>query len=285
MKIRYFPTIFLALLSGGSMSYAEPPAPITTAHVIGEIPDGRPSPELKLPEFVVPAQDILSSKTYFRDGQKITMQQIKPIALPPPVTVVAVPVNEDPAVLESPIAAEENHSSGELLCIGATVFKSLDGTPPRSLVNFWPQGNEKAGNEPITFWSSADFGLLSGFCSFVGTDEITRSLMMAWSSEMLNRKEGISRHPEIPTFPAGYATFQIIEGTPDAKTLASIHALHEVYDSEYTRLKTAYEGREQARIQHEAELKANPPKPEDIILNHWRIDPAAITPTSNAATR
>jgi hypothetical protein len=195
----------------------------------------------------------LSSQTYFRDGQKITIQQIKPIALPAPLVAVAPRPNEDPALLERPFATEENDSSGELLCIGATVFKSLDGTSPRSLVNFWPQGNEKASNEPITFWSSADFGLLSGFCSFVGTDGEVRSLMMAWSNEMLSEKDDRSPEHKIPTFPAGDATFQIIEGTPDAKTLASIHALHEVYDSEYTRLKTAYEGREQARIQHEAE--------------------------------
>ena len=82
--------------------------------------------------------------------------------------------------------------------------------------------------------------------------------------------------PQIPDFPAGKATFHIVSGNPGKQTLASIQSLHDLYNSEYDRLKTACEGRERAQREHEAELKANPPKPKDIILNYWRTEkPAA----------
>ena len=56
----------------------------------------------------------------------------------------------------------------------------------------------------------------------------------------------------------------------------AIQSLHDIYDSEYARLKTACEGRERARIQREADLKANPPQPENVTLNYWSAEkPAA----------
>jgi hypothetical protein len=166
----------------------------------------------------------------------------------------------------------------ELLFIGATVFRARNAVP-RTLVRISASCDEPGKNEEITFWSSADFALLSGFSSFVGADGVARDLIMAWGNEDMDSVSNI------PEFPSGKATFQIVSGQANKEILASIQALHELYDHDYVRLKTAYEGREQARIQHEAEAKANPPKPKDIILNHWRIDPAAITPTSNATTR
>jgi hypothetical protein len=69
----------------------------------------------------------------------------------------------------------------------------------------------------------------------------------------------------------------ITSAQPSAKMLASIQAIHDIYNNEYNRLKLAHQGREQARIQRDAELKANPPKPQDITLNYWNIDPATIT--------
>ena len=150
----------------------------------------------------------------------------------------------------------------------------------RSLVCLSPLGK----SESVTFWSSADFALLSGFASFVGADGETHGLMMSWGAEEIDSMSGfIAKHgPEYgiskaPELPAGKATFAIISEKTPPDTLASIQALHDLYNNEHDRLNAAYEGREHARIQQEAELKAHPPKPKDIVLNYWRIEkPAAV---------
>lgn len=77
--------------------------------------------------------------------------------------------------------------------------------------------------------------------------------------------------PTIPKLPEGNATFLIASGNPTALTLASIQAIHDLYNHEHDRLQAAFDGREQARLQQDAELKAHPPKPQDIVLNHWDI--------------
>jgi hypothetical protein len=51
-----------------------------------------------------------------------------------------------------------------------------------------------------------------------------------------------------------------------------ITALHELYRSDYARLKQAYDLREQRRKEREAALRANPPVPEDVVLHFWKVD-------------
>ena len=104
--------------------------------------------------------------------------------------------------------------------------------------------------------------------------------MMTWNFTDLERRNALQREnpgqveaPEIPAFPAGKATFIVDSGNPNQQTLASIQSLHDLYNNEYERLKVAYEGRERAQRLREAELKANPPKPKDIIINYWRAVP------------
>jgi hypothetical protein len=41
------------------------------------------------------------------------------------------------------------------------------------------------------------------------------------------------------------------------------------------------EGRECARIEREAYLKANPPQPKDITLNYWRVEKPAPVKGAN----
>ncbi|MEI6178584.1 MAG: hypothetical protein WCS43_16960, partial [Verrucomicrobiota bacterium] len=57
----------------------------------------------------------------------------------------------------------------------------------------------------------------------------------------------------------------------DPSVLVPIQSLHDLYNSEYQRLKNAWDGRECARIQHEADLKANPPQPPNITIHVWSI--------------
>ncbi len=282
--------IVLAIACCSSLGHAEvkltAPAPeVSTARIIGNLPDGTPPPpQPAKPGFSVPAADILETKIHEQGGRQITIQKIAPIALPPPPEVAISADPASPALLARIAALRAKYPRNEIISLGATVYRSQD-LPPRTLVRVWPAGAEKA----VNFWSSADFSLLSGVSSFVGSDGATRSLMMMWSTVDIDRITGLmAKHgrqyvpPAIPDFPAGKATFSIISGNPEPGALAAIQSLHDVYHSEHARLLTAYQGREQARLAQQAELKANPPRPKDIVLNYWLTDSTGPAPTKGA---
>ena len=256
-------------------------APPTTARILGEIPDGTPPlPQPPKPEYQIAARDILSTATHEQGGRTITIRQIKPIDLPPPpAPVEAAPAEVDAEFAQRLAEYRETHPKSDLLFLSATVYRSKD-SPPRALVRYWPKGN---GGD-VAFWSSADFALIAGgINSFVDSAGDCHHLMMAWSKVDIERMAEIwaSRGlqydpPEIPDLPEGKASFQVIGEQPDAEKVTPIQALHDIYNSEFERLKTASEGRERARIEREEYLKANPPQPKDITLNFWRTEkPAA----------
>lgn len=283
MKPIPIPLALLAALATTVLVHAQDkpttdsPVTSTTARILGEIPDGTPPPpESPKPKFIVPAKDILETTTHQQGGRTITVRKINLIPLPPPPQVAPPLDINDPAIQERIAEAREEHPADEFLCAGASVFRPKDSRP-LSLVHTWPQGR----GEPVVFWSSADFALISGIGNFIGSDGGTRSLFLMWGVSEIETRTALQNElgpesPQIPDFPAGKATFHIVSGNPGKQTLASIQSLHDLYNSEYDRLKTACEGRERAQREHEAELKANPPKPKDIILNYWRTEkPAA----------
>jgi hypothetical protein len=272
-SIRYIlPAIACCSAFGLAEEERNPSAPeVTTARVLGNIPDGTPPPpEPPKPRFIVANKNVIDTEIHQQGGREIIVREINPISLPPPPPAASPVDISDPELQQRIADFREEYESHEFLFVGASVYLAK-GSPPRTFVSIWPQGQ----GESVTFWSSADFGLLSGFCSFVGADGIERSLMMAWSHHDLGRfKERAAAtqvEPEIPVFPEGKASFVVTSGQPSAATLASIQSLHDLYNTDYDKLKTAYDGRERFRLQHEAELKANPPKPKDIVLNHWNI--------------
>jgi hypothetical protein len=253
----------------------------TTARILGEISDGTPPPpQPPKPEFHIPAKDVLESVTHQQGGRTITIQQIKPIALPPPpVPVEAAPAELDAEFSQRLAEFREKQPKSRLFFLGATVFRSKD-SPPRTLVRYWPKGNGGS----ITFWSSADFALIAGgINSYVDSAGDTHSILMAWGNVDIERMEELYAArgrdydaPDMPEFSEGKATFQISGEQPEAEELVAIQSLHDLYNSENERLKTAFEGRERARIEREEYLKANPPQPKDITLNYWRTEkPAA----------
>jgi hypothetical protein len=74
-------------------------------------------------------------------------------------------------------------------------------------------------------------------------------------------------------------TYRVIQGAlSNAAAFEGITAFHELYQSDFARLKEAYELREQRRREQEAELLANPPKPKDIVLHYWKVEPKKETP-------
>ena len=61
----------------------------------------------------------------------------------------------------------------------------------------------------------------------------------------------------------------------DADAIAPITALHELYKVEGPHLMAAYQARKQARIEHEAWLRANPPQPQDVLIQVWKREEEA----------
>jgi hypothetical protein len=266
---------------------AAPAAAPSPARILGKIADGTPPPpEPPKPKFIIPAKDVLESKSIQQGGRTITVRKINPIALPPPPSPVEPLSPEARAAFRERVAQyRASHPRTKMTFLSATVFRSKD-FPPRTLVRCWPEGK----GETITFWSSADFGLISGIHSFADVTGVTHSLLMGWGYvdlETMSETRAASLKAYgaavLPTFPEGKASFEIIGDPLAAEDLAPIQSLHDLYNSEHDRLKTAYEGRERAQRLLEAELKANPPKPKDIVLNYWRIDPKAQAAEKGAA--
>ena len=264
----------------GETALPDRPAPATAARIIGAIIDGTPPPPAPpKPAFVVPAKDVLATTTQEQGGRTITIQKVKPIALPePPTAATGVPTEaEQAAFRERQAQYLASHPPIPMLSLGVTVYRFKD-SPPRSLVRYWPRG----GGEPLSFWSSADFSLIAGIRSFVGTDGLTYGLtLLPWGSidvTRLTEASGGRYHPpDIPAFPDGPASFSLIGTAPPADFLVAIQSLHDIYNSEFDRLKAAFENRQQVHLQQEADLKANPPKPRNIRFNYWRTEKPAQT--------
>ena len=248
-----------------------------TARILGDIPDGTPPPPSPpSPKFNVAAKDIVQTTVHQQGGRAITIQRIRPIALPPPPEPPEPAAGFDQAAFDA-LAAEQSakYPAARLLVLGATVYHSK-AAPPRTLIEYRPSGT----GETATFWSSADFAILPWFLSFVGSDgRIYDSTVFSLSVDRDQMAAAHAAHPrapaapDMPEFPTGAATFIVVGDTPDdPEILAPIQALHDVYNNEFERLKSAYEGRERARIEQEAFLKANPPQPKDITLKFWRSE-------------
>jgi len=251
----------------------------TAARIIGTIPDGTPPPPTPpRPQYQIDERDVLATTSHQQGGRTITMRQIIPIDLPSPPTPHAAQPEEVAALKERLAAYRAEHPKAVMLFLGATVFR-FENSPPRTLVRYWPKG----GGGTITFWSSADFALIAGgITAFADATGQTHHLFMAWGDsdgDHLNELRASRRlgneTPAPPDFPPGKTSFQIIGGAPAPDVLIPIQTLHDLYHSEFGRLKAAYEGRERARIAREEYLKANPPQPKDITLNYWRTEEPA----------
>ncbi len=272
--------IFVALLAAvglvSSQDKAELATVPTTARILGTIPDGTPpAPEAPKPEYRVAPTDILQTTTLREGGRNITLQQIKPIALPPPPQPADTASAPSPEFLHRLTEFREAHPRTAIFNLGATIYQSKD-QPVRTLLQLWPEG----GGQPIKVWSSADFTLIAGgIRSFIDTEGNTRHLMVMPSRIDIDRMTNLFASkgktytaPQIPVFPEGKATFQIIGDSPSPSDLTALQSLHDLYNQNHAELLAAHQGREQANLQREAELKANPPQPKDITLRFWHTE-------------
>ncbi|MES2995389.1 MAG: hypothetical protein V4733_01100 [Verrucomicrobiota bacterium] len=236
-------------------------APGEEPQILNVIPDGIPlvNPAPPVPEFKPAPSDVLSAVTHVQDGRTITIKEIKPIDLPERWSSDR-PV---PPEAEAPAAPQEAVHV-EMLDISATIYY-FDHSPPRSLVRAWRQEGKQ-----LEFWSSADFSLIAG-----GIETFTDASGTAY---LLAAGAGVAQEEalEIPVFPNGAASYQIIGDVPAApEMLAALDALHVLYTREHAALLTAHQGREATRLAREAEAAANPPQPKDITLHFWRTETPA----------
>jgi len=248
----------------------------TRAHIPYKIPDGTPPPpQPEKPVWTVPAADVVSEKSHVEGGRTITVREIKPIALPPPPEPAepAAPVVISEEFQERIDAYKEKHPLHHMLGLSATIYR-LEDQSTRTHVHVWLNGQ----GEPISFWSSGDFSLLSGIGSFNDNQGVSRALFMVWSILDLRRIDARMTElgseytpPEIPELPADRAAYVVSTGNPDAELLTAIDSLHEILTHDAVELRRAYEGRVIAERERKEFLKANPPQPKDLIINHWRI--------------
>jgi hypothetical protein len=292
MQRKTYPFILLFFAAVGGITLSqdakdsspEEQASPTAARILGSVPDGTPPPpEPPKPKFIVPAKDVLESKSIQQGGRTITVRKIKPIALPPPPPSPEPLSPEAQAAFRERVAAyRETHPRTKMAFLSATVFRSGD-SPPRSLVRCWSEGKK----EMVTFWSSADFGLIAGIHSFADAAGTHHAMLMGWGYVDLDKRpEMLAAHLKaygattLPPLPDDKASFEIIGASLTAEDLAPIQALHDLYNNEHARLKSAFEGRERARLEREAHLRANPPQPKDITLNYWRTERKPTTTAS-----
>jgi hypothetical protein len=255
------------------------------AHIPYKIPDGTPPPpEPPKPVWTVPASDVVAEKSINEGGRAITVREIKPIALPAPPEPAAAPVIS--VELRQRLAEyREKHPHRHPIALGATVYR-LENEITRTLVTVWITGQR----EPVSFWSSGDFSLLSGIGAFTDKQGETRALFMLWSiydtNRFAKRMTELGRpykRPIIPDLPSDKAAYLIHQGSPDDDLFTAIDSLHEILNHDAVELRRAYEGRVQATKEREAYLKANPPQPKDITLNYWRISKPAATGKGEAS--
>ena len=148
------------------------------------------------------------------------------------------------------------------LFISATVIDDR-----ATFLRWWHNGSEYRA------WSNANWMILTGFAECQKGDKRYVSLLMA--GRMSSANQPVDSPYQIPEdLPAEPGTYRITQGDlATTEAYDGITALHELYRSDYARLKQAYDLREYRRKEHEAALRANPPQPEDIVLHYWKVQP------------
>ena len=272
----------------------------TTSRLLGPLADGTPPPPSPpKPPYTTRRSDVLDSKTVSEGGRSVTLQRIKPLDLPPPPEPLPQPSAAERAAFAERVATLRATRPREVhILLGGTLYLS-DNRPPRALCRQWPAG----GGEPVSFWTNIDLREIQGLGRFAGTDGTIYQFCMMWSVIDVSRtaaawtaKGRAYRPPALPDFPgetsaagqpavlAGPATFiPVPAANADAAKpadLTVITELHRIYNDERPRLQAARLRREAAQAEQAARLKANPPQPQNITLNHWDIGGRPVAPAN-----
>jgi hypothetical protein len=238
-------------------------APVT---IVGELSDGSPPPSPLKPE--LPPVEIRETKVVQLPDRQVTIHRIADPGLPDPRPKLPerqeLGAEEIEAFRNSPAVRQwlEEAAKTTHLFISATVVDDR-----ATFLRWWHDGAEYRA------WSSSDWMILTGFAECQKGNKRFVSLLMA--GRMSSANLPADSPYRIPNdLPAEPGTYRITQGDlTNTEAYEGITALHELYRSDYARLKQAYDLREQRRMEREAALRANPPQPEDIVLHYWKVQP------------
>lgn len=206
--------------------------------------------------------DVRSSITYDLGDRLFTVQRVTeetiPIRPSPPAPKPAAPSVPHVPTLAEIAEAKRYH----FLNMGGMTYLTESGSV-RSLIT-WYSG---AQSQPLVFWSSIDWDLLrpGNFTSPEG--ETYSLLLMLFPGYPFKELHGGTdlQPPEIPSFPSGAATYQIVSGAATPDMIATLNALHSIHDSQYQSLVTLRQQREEAWL---AAAQLPQPPPEDIVSQY-----------------
>ena len=235
-----------------------------------------PQPVLRLE---VPKDSIIESKTVISDGQKITIQEIEPIALPP----IPQPPPLPPLTAEqiSARAAQAEKAQKHIgLMLSCTIF---DGK--HTLIRGITRNKDKV--QQWELWSNINFRHFNGLHRFEKNDIIHTLFFGIGDVDTTKDAARFARFgrmytpPAIPELPADATLeprFIVTKGNPNAEDLSPIIGLHEIYQEHHQDLIGEYLRIKANNERNAAERLANPPDPKpDIIIQHWIIDPSTQT--------
>ncbi|MFZ9936930.1 MAG: hypothetical protein ACO3JG_07690 [Luteolibacter sp.] len=252
------------------------------ARIIGEIADGTPPPPPIPPE--LPDFRVEDSMVRQLPDRKVTLRRVDDPGLPPlPPPPKPMTEEEWKAFQESPeyqtflAEAREHARRTQFAFLSATVYDREN-----TRLEWWMPGDSETHTKARNFvaWSNVDFLYLGGFGSYeyngieymliMAVGNIETEVLEKWQE--LAAEHGVEYEiPKCPELPADRPAYIVTEGDPtDTEGVALMDGLHVLYIKEKDRLIAAYESREKARIEREAYLKANPPKPKDLILHFWK---------------
>ena len=209
----------------------------------------------------------------------VTVQEVADPGLPdpePPVSSVTDP--EKAAAFRARMAARPRPV---FLSLSAVVYdhectrlqwrtKRADGTP----------GPEYEA------WSNIDWELLCGHGRLThnGVEyNLFASLFLYDTAGLRRRAVRLGKPyvpPQIPDLPPDETpAFVVTRGdSADAAATAAITALHEYFSVHRAELVAALDARKEAQRQHEAELRANPPEPQDVTVRFWQRENQVAQP-------
>lgn len=255
----------------------KPFAPLMTVAIFclsESIAQSLPDPSNGLP--LVDAAGVVNSVTYDLGDRFLTVEQVTDAILPSP------PRKQLPSPVAPSVSPQNSVPSTpyEFISLSVAIYLS-NSAPPRSLVSYTPRGGEA-----VEFWSSADWRLLTGLGSFASDNgKEWGVLMMPEVIDIEKTRRLHERHgetylpPLIPSFIGTQASYIITKGEATEEQLEPFDALHQLYHNNYADLLASFNAREQARIEREAELKANPPVPPDITVRSRMLTPEEIEAT------
>jgi hypothetical protein len=247
---------------GVSLIAAAQDAPVT---IVGELSDGTQSPPAPNPE--LPLVEIRETKVVQLSDRQVTINRIADPGLPDPRPKLPerqeMSAEQIEAFRNSPAVQQwlEEATKTTHLFISATVVDDR-----ATFLRWWHDG------ATYQAWSNSDWMILTGFAECQKGDKRFVSLLMA--GRMSSANLPVDSPYRIPDdLPAEPGTYRITQGDmANVEAYEGITALHELYRSDYARLKQAYDLREQRRKEREAALRANPPVPEDVVLHFWKVD-------------